>query len=199
MAKPSSYPDWTVSNPNFGMVTIEPTGGKKITGWTSNEKPPFQTVNWLFYNIDQWIKYFDGAIVAGFDVIVGGGNGETHTSLANALADPAVVAGMRILVRANEAINAVIVVPITKPNLHIEFKPGVTFSKGTSPNGLQIQADGVRIYGGRFAGFSVLGNKAIVIDSGKNYTMVRDTRFASCDIEVSDGGNLTTILGTVTE
>lgn len=199
MAKPTSTPDWTVGNPSFGTVTIEPTSGKKLTGWTSNEKPPFQTFNWLLYNIDQWIKYFDGAIVAGFDVIVGGGNGETHTSLANALADVAVTNGMRFLIRANETINSVIIVPTGKPNLHIEFKPAVTFSKGTSGNGLQIQADGIRIHGGRFAGFSTAGNKAIIIDAGKKYTMIRDTRFASCDTEVDDNGTQTSISGTITE
>lgn len=59
LAKPTSKPDWTESNPSFATVTIEPTAGKKITGWTADERPPYQTVNWLFYIVDQWIKYLE--------------------------------------------------------------------------------------------------------------------------------------------
>ena len=57
--KPSSHNDWTVSNPSFGLVTIEPTTGKKTTGWTPGEAPAIQFMNWLFFNTDQWIKYFE--------------------------------------------------------------------------------------------------------------------------------------------
>ena len=56
--KPTSFMDWTVANSNFGTVTSEPTAGKKQTGWTPGEPPPIQIMNWLFYNTDQWIKYF---------------------------------------------------------------------------------------------------------------------------------------------
>lgn len=72
--KPSSKPEWTVGNPNFGTVTIEPTGGKKITGWTPGEAPPIQYMNWLFYNTDQWIDYFEGitdGILANITTIMG--------------------------------------------------------------------------------------------------------------------------------
>lgn len=57
--KPSSKSEWTVGNPNFGTVTTEPTTGKKITGWTPGEAPPIQYMNWLFYNSDQWVDYFE--------------------------------------------------------------------------------------------------------------------------------------------
>jgi hypothetical protein len=60
MAKPSSHLDWTIGNPNFGTVTIEPTTGKKITGWTPGEPPAMQHMNWVFYNQDQWDKYLEG-------------------------------------------------------------------------------------------------------------------------------------------
>lgn len=56
-ARPSSTMDWTIGNPNFGTVTVEPTSGKKQTGWTPSEKPPSEFWNWLLYNSDAWIKY----------------------------------------------------------------------------------------------------------------------------------------------
>lgn len=59
LPKPATKMDWTVGNPNFGTVTIEPTSGKKITGWTPGERPPSQYMNWLFYNTDQWVDYFE--------------------------------------------------------------------------------------------------------------------------------------------
>lgn len=197
MPKPTSKPDWTVSNVNFGTVTIEPTSGKKITGWTSGERPPFQTMNWLFYNIDQWIDYFDAVFPGIYTAITGAGDGATHATLAAALADGAVPAGARILVKDSETINTTI--QVTKNNVRIEFMPGITFSKGTAGTGLQISADGVKIVDGRFAAFSSGGDKAILIDAGSDYTQIRDTRFASCTTEVDDLAATTSILGTITE
>jgi hypothetical protein len=65
MPAPSSNLDWTVGNPNFGTVTVEPTTGKKLTGWTPGEAPPIQVMNWLFYQTDQWIKYLNSQVGAG--------------------------------------------------------------------------------------------------------------------------------------
>ena len=59
MNKPSSHTEWTIGNPNFGTVNVEPTTGKKVTGWTPGEAPPIQFMNWLFYNLDQWAKYLE--------------------------------------------------------------------------------------------------------------------------------------------
>ena len=59
MAKPTSKPDWTVGNPSFGTVTVEPSAGKKQNGWDVGERPPRQFMNWLFFNIDEWIDYLE--------------------------------------------------------------------------------------------------------------------------------------------
>lgn len=57
--KPSSKPVWTVGNPDINLTTIEPSGDKKMTGWEFNEKPPHEYMNWLFYNIGQWIDHLE--------------------------------------------------------------------------------------------------------------------------------------------
>jgi len=55
MAKPVSKPDWTVGNPDFGTVTVEPSAAKKETGWLVDERIPREFLNWLFFNITDWI------------------------------------------------------------------------------------------------------------------------------------------------
>ena len=197
MAKPTSTPDWSVGNPDFGTVTIEPTAGKKQTAWTSGERPPFQIMNWLFYNIDQWIKYFDDVFPGIYHAIVGTSTGSTHATLAAALADVTVPAGARILIRDSETVNSTI--QVTKNNVKLEFMPGVTFSKGSAGTGIQISAVGVWIEGGRFANFSTAGNKGILVDAGSNYCKVTMSRFASCDTEVDDVNGSTVQLGNITE
>lgn len=198
MSKPTSTPDWTISNPNFGTVTIEPTSGKKITGWTSGERPSYQNMNWLIYNIDQWIKYLDAAVGDfGFDAVVGSGAGASHATLALALADVAITPGKRILVTEDYTVNSVI--QITKNNLEIYFKPGVTYSKGSATAAIQVSADGVILRQGRFSGFSGGSDKGITIDAGSDYTMIRDSRFVNCTLDVEDLASTSSIMGTITE
>lgn len=204
LPKPASKPDWTVGNPDFGTVTIEPSGGKKQTGWTPSERPPSQFFNWLFYNLDQWVKYFESVVdegVAGtalkYQAIVGSLPGCTHATLAAALADVLVVAGSKILVVESAAISAII--QVTKNDVEIEFHPRVTYSKASAATAIQVSADGVRITGGRFTGFIAGGNKAILIDAGSDYTMVRDSRFANNTLDIDDLASTSSISGTIQE
>lgn len=197
-AKPTSTPEWTESNPNFGLVTIEPTSGKKITGWTPGEKPAPEYMNWLFYNITQWIKYFDGVALEAYTAVVGAGPGTTHLTLDLALADVNVPSGSRILVRDSATINAVI--QVTKNDIEIKFMPGVTYTKGTVSNAIKVSATGFKMYGGRFSSYSAVGvDKAIIVDAPSNYAMIRDTRFAACDTEIDDANGNSSISGTITE
>lgn len=197
MAKPTSSPKWTVGNPNFGTVTIEPSAGKKQTGWTAGEKPPHELMNWLFYNLGEWVDYLDTVAFQGFNAVVGTGAGATHPTLAAALADVLVTAGSRILIKEDATINATI--QVTKHNIELKFMPGVTYSKGTATTCIQVSADGFKMYGGRFAAWSVGGDKAILIDATSDYSMIRDVRFASCDTEIDDLASTTSVLGTITE
>jgi len=58
MAKPTK-PRWADANPSFA---VEPSEGKKDTGWLSGEKPPFQYMNWLFLKVKAWIDWFENKI-----------------------------------------------------------------------------------------------------------------------------------------
>jgi hypothetical protein len=54
--KPSDHIDWTDGSP---AKVQEPTSGKKLLGWALAERPAFQYMNWLFYQLDQWDQYFE--------------------------------------------------------------------------------------------------------------------------------------------
>lgn len=194
--KPSAKPDWTSATP---AARTEPTSGKKNTGWTIDERPAFQYMNWLFFNIDEWIDYFeevtDGFIgfQAIYDAFVGTGGLATHATINDAMVD--VSAGARILVLNSATINTI--QQITKNNVIVEFQGNVVYTKGTATTAIQVSADEVKIVGGKFSGFSTSGDKAIIIDSGSDYTQIRDSRFLNCDTDISDLASTSSISGTI--
>ena len=55
MAKPATIPRFAT---NVG-VTNEPTEAKKDAGWIEGEKPPAQSMNWLFRWLYAWVLYLD--------------------------------------------------------------------------------------------------------------------------------------------
>ncbi len=52
--------DWITDDD--GDKFAEPSGAKKLAGWVSNEKPPFQYFNWAFRLIDRWLKWTEASI-----------------------------------------------------------------------------------------------------------------------------------------
>ncbi len=66
MAKPTVLPKWAdvlaVDGTTGVANRIEPSSGKKDTGWNFNEKPPRQFDNWLHFITFKWLEFFDGVI-----------------------------------------------------------------------------------------------------------------------------------------
>lgn len=58
MPRPAEFLDWTDGS---ASKVVDPPGAKKLAGWTV-ESPPFQYMNWLFYQTDLWLKYFDTVV-----------------------------------------------------------------------------------------------------------------------------------------
>ena len=54
-SRPISYPEWVDSGP----LVVQPAANLAATGWAPGIAPDAQNVNWLFGNIDDWIKYLD--------------------------------------------------------------------------------------------------------------------------------------------
>jgi len=204
MAKPTSKPDWTVGNPSFGTVTVEPSAGKKQNGWDIGERPPRQFMNWLFFNIGEWIDYFetttDGLLnLQGiFDAVVGvGGDFATLTDLVT---DADYLAGniKNILITSDQALSA----PITwaLDDLNISFKPGVAVLKGIgAATGFIITGDRIRVNQGRFANFSDGGDKAIEVGGAANYTIISQCYFLNNDTTIDDNGTKTSLAQNIEE
>lgn len=189
MAKPTRKPNWTYTN---APARAEPTNQKKVDGWGADERPPFQFFNWLFYNISEWIDYLDVTTTAQnqeYDAIVGDVGTDpaaTHSTLVAALA--AVNPKSKILVKLDYVVPAVI--QIAKNDVHIVFRPGITYSKGAATSALQISADRVMIEGGRFTGFNSGGDSGILIDSGADYANIfRNYFYDNTDDVVDNSGS----------
>lgn len=202
MAKPTEKIDWTVGNPSFGTVTVEPSSGKKLTGWTASERPPHQIMNWLFYNIWEWLEYFEAetdnlvALQGVFDAVVGAGG--THASLAAVMSDPNIANIKNVLVTDPQTITAP--VNLNQNDMNIEFKPQAFIAKGPGANvGLNITAERVRILNGRFLSFSTAGDKAISMSAGSKYCMVSQCYFNACDTTVEDLGTANGVFNNIEE
>jgi len=132
-----------------------------------------------------------------FAAIVGAEAGCTHADLPTALADSAVPAGSRILVLDSYALTATIV--ISKANIEIHFAPGVTISKTSATKGISLNANGVRLKGGRIDGFSGGGDVAIQIETGINYCFISEMRFGTNTTDVNDIAGKSAMFGNINE
>lgn len=55
--KPTNHTVWVTDGDTNKQV--QPMSGKQLLGWVVNDKPPFQTWNWLHWNSWQWETYFE--------------------------------------------------------------------------------------------------------------------------------------------
>ena len=148
LPKPSTNIDWTDGAPS---KVVEPSAAKKLLGWVALERPPFEYMNFLFFNTDEWIKYLESITdetANNKQVIVdAGGNGQ-FTTLQAAHDDASVVAGSKILVISDLSVDAT--VNISKNDIEIEFRNGRRLLKGGGAPaagfiGMQIQATADRV------------------------------------------------------
>lgn len=54
--RPTVVPTWTDGSAPF---QTQPGSGQLTTGWVSNEKPPYQYMNWILWILSIWIQYID--------------------------------------------------------------------------------------------------------------------------------------------
>lgn len=202
MAKPTSKPEWTVGNPDFATITVEPSAAKKEQGWLPDERPPREFMNWLFNNLGEWVDYLEevtdsaGAQSVIYDAFVGASG--THADINALMADPAVATFKNILVISTLAVDATQV--INQDGMNFEFKPtaGITKNGPTGAAlGLQIDSNRVRIINGRFIGFNVVGEKAMQVNGDNN--LVSGNMFNDNDTSLEDLGNNNSLIGNIVE
>lgn len=190
MSKPNKHIDWTDGD---SQKQVEPSTGKKLLGWTKGEKPPFEWINWLFYTIDLWLKYFDSVIEnveangSVYDAIVGV-NG-THATLEDLMSDSNISNLKNILVISPFTLNN----PITldENDMNFFFKPQATISKGTSAVGIILNGERIRLNNAHFVNFGDTNDESLRLDTLSVNCMVRDCFFtnASSTALVDNGTN----------
>lgn len=129
-----------------------------------------------------------------YDAIVGdlALNGVTHATLIDALT--AASAGWKILVTTSIAVNTTI--NVTKDNIEVEFRRGVTYSLGLATTAFNITGDDFYLNKARLLGFTTA---AINIGAAASRTTLRDTRYNSNTANVIDAGAATSRLGEIIE
>lgn len=48
-------PEWATDG---ASVQLEPSAGRKETGWAANDRPPAKIFNWLLASVCQWVEHF---------------------------------------------------------------------------------------------------------------------------------------------
>lgn len=128
-----------------------------------------------------------------YDAIVGTvgvDQGANYSTLKAALDNA--VDGWKILVLRSETISSTPIVLTNKTE--IIFKPGVSFTKGTSNIGLQINGNDCRVHNGRFVTFNTVGDFGIKVNTGALRAHISGgPRFLTCDGNINDLGTNTFI------
>lgn len=199
LPKPVSHINWTDGAPE---KVQEPTSGKKLLGWAFKERPPFEFMNWLFYRLDEWVKYFESITdelalqKQEYDAIIGIGG--THADFNDYEADPNVANLKNILVTKplTLASNQI----ITQNDIAITFKPQAVMTKAVGCTiGLQLTGLRCKIYGGRFVGWNGVGDKAIQLTAPTKNFLVTGVSFVDCTTEIDDLGTNNTLVGNISE
>ena len=194
MAEPTSSIDWTEGNVDQATISVEPSAAKKKQGWLQDERPPRETMNWLFQNVDEWTKYFKGEIdlFSGqsviYDAFVGAGG--THVDINELMADPDIATKKNILVISVISVDLTQVINQDGMNFYFKAGAGITKNGATGADiGLQIDANRVRINEGRFIGFNDVGvDKGIEILATRKNNIINGCFFNDCDTQIDDLG-----------
>jgi len=114
----------------------------------------------------------------GYDAIVGNASNPkaTHATITAALAALPAAGAAKILVTESLSLSAAVV--IDKDDITIEFAPGVSYTRGSGTNALDVTGDRVTIIGGRFVDYTS-SNVAIKFSSGGDFGMVTRCRFVN--------------------
>lgn len=203
LSKPTTKTDWTLGEP---AKVVEPSAGKKLLGWVALERPPFEFMNFLFFNTDEWVKYLesitDETVNARQVIVNAAGNGQFLT-LQAAHDDADTVPGTKILITSDLSITAT--VNISKNDIEIEFRPGFRLLKGggapaTNFTGMQIQATADRFRGTHLAFakagsvFNGASDKALEIVVGVEDAFLFNTIFGPGNTQDLDNQGTDTVI-----
>ena len=199
LPKPTTNMDWTDGD---AAKQVEPSAGKKLLGWVALERPPFETMNFLFFNTDEWIKYLESvtdATLGALVVVVDAGGGGNFLTLQAAHDDAGTVAGTKIIIVSDLTIS--VVQSLSKPDIEIECRNGKRLIRdngaGAGLTAIQITATADRIrlkhvgIGRAGNAFDQAGDEALNIAAGCNDAYIDNVIFGPGNTtdEVDAGAN----------
>lgn len=199
MAKPSSHIDWTDGNVT---KVVEPSVAKKLLGWVGLERPTFEHMNFNFFRLDEWAKYFEVttdallSLQSSFDVVIGAGG--THATLNAAVADAGLGVDQRVLVIDPATLTSTQI--LSKAGWEITFKASAVYSQGlTTTPGIRLAADRVKLISGRFTDFDGGSDIAVEVAAGAKNCLITQCYFANVDTDINDLGTNTSLSSNVVE
>jgi len=196
--KPASHIDWTDGAP---AKVVEPSAAKKLLGWTALERPPFEFMNFLFFRLDEWVKWSEAeidAIVAGgleFDAVIAPTG--THSDFNDLMADADIANIKRILVATPLTLTTT--QTIDEDDKEFIFKPDAVMTPSSLAVGFQITANKIRFVGGRFTGFNNASDIAIQITNTAKNALITQGYFFDNDTDIDDQGSNSTLVANVVE
>lgn len=191
------YPDWATDT----SQRVEPTSPQKVSGFAPNFRPPAQWHNYLFGILSDWIRWLDLITQLNnsqneFDAVVGT-NG-THATINILMADPNISNITKVLVTTPQTLTATQV--INKSDIEFVFKPSAVYSKGlTTTPGISIQAQRVKIMGGRFTSFNGVSDVAIQIETTRKNNWITNGSFVNNTTDINDLGSNNVLANNIVE
>jgi len=199
LPKPSSHINWTDGAP---VKVQEPTSGKKLLGWAFKERPPFEFMNWLFFRLDEWAKYFESVTdelsiqKQEYDAVIGTGGTHADFNAYEADVNVALLKNVLITTPLTLATNQV----VNQSGVRFTFKPQAIITKAVGcTKGILFTGERVTVVGGRFVGFNVAGDIALELSAATKNCLVTQASFVDCLTEVNDLGSNNSLTSNISE
>lgn len=190
--RPDVFSNWGDDSPTFDHDFVQPGDDQQASGWLPAQEPPCEYHNWLFWIEQRWVKNLDDRAprVRPFQWYVGDFSGAHYATLAEALADSAVVAGDSIYVDFYNTVKALdTAITVGKQRIRIFFAPGSGYRKGDGApaNAFILTQQRIEIHGGRFDDWTDVSDCVFKLNSGGQYCTINGAVYGvSTNDEVDD-------------
>lgn len=175
---PTDKPQWTDTNERGRAI---PSADKRLKGWLPGECPPAEYMNWLFFSIGtEWLNYFTAITskLKGLSAVTRVVSKDPNIPFGEALSDCCATLkdGDQVLIRDwPDPLAAPLAIKANNVAIMMLSSVSLTAAPGLAPIAcaFQVSANGVRINGGRLAGFDV----GIIVEAASRFCFFTELRF----------------------
>ncbi len=185
--KPTEQIDWVSDGAPDKLLV--PNAAKRLAGYVADARPPAKEHNWIFFILDQWVKYLEEVTddIAGFaniySAFVGGPaalatHAATSAGFQQAINDSGV--GDKILVLDPISMDAQ--VQVSKNDMVIEFHPRAIMTRDAGApadnfKAIRMTGTGIQLLNANMRDFDQVGDFAITLDAASNFCRIVHPRF----------------------